>query len=114
MTHVARMQRCDISPFPSCISSHIVRAVKYDPGIHHRRSIRLPHWDYSQNGAYFVTICTHGRACLLDDATFAAIVEDAWRRVAGTGHGPGEFVVMPNHVHDSYGLRNRKLNRDRP
>jgi len=26
-----------------------------------RKHIRLPDYDYSQNGAYFVTICTHHR-----------------------------------------------------
>jgi hypothetical protein len=32
-----------------------------NPAIHHRRSIRLRNYDYSQAGAYFVTICTQGR-----------------------------------------------------
>ncbi|WKA29071.1 hypothetical protein [Bradyrhizobium roseum] len=32
--------------------------------IHHRRSLRLKGYDYSMAGAYFVTICTQGRACL--------------------------------------------------
>ncbi|MCR4417999.1 MAG: transposase, partial [Ignavibacteria bacterium] len=38
--------------------------MKYDPSKHHRRSIRLKGYDYSQAGAYFVTICTHNRQCL--------------------------------------------------
>ena len=33
--------------------------------IHHRRSIRLKAYDYSQAGAYFITICTHERQALL-------------------------------------------------
>lgn len=37
---------------------------KYDPNIHHRQSIRLKGYDYSQAGAYFITICTQNRACL--------------------------------------------------
>ncbi|HSJ58515.1 MAG TPA: transposase, partial [Anaerolineae bacterium] len=32
---------------------------------HHRRSIRLPGYDYTSSGAYFVTICIHGGACVL-------------------------------------------------
>ncbi len=32
-----------------------------------RRSIRLKDYDYSREGAYFVTICTHGRACLFGE-----------------------------------------------
>lgn len=29
-----------------------------DPASHHRRSIRLQSYDYTQPGAYFITICT--------------------------------------------------------
>ena len=36
--------------------------MKYDPQRHHRRSIRLKGYDYTWPGAYFVTICTQGRA----------------------------------------------------
>ncbi len=32
--------------------------MRYNRDIHHRRSIRLKEYDYSQSGAYFVTICT--------------------------------------------------------
>ena len=35
--------------------------MKYDPAIHHRRSIRLQGYDYSQAGAYFITLCTQNR-----------------------------------------------------
>jgi REP-associated tyrosine transposase len=34
-----------------------------------RRSIRLQGYDYSQPGAYFVTICTRDRECLFGDVT---------------------------------------------
>lgn len=33
----------------------------------HRRSIRLPGYDYATNGSYFVTICTHNRASLFGE-----------------------------------------------
>lgn len=33
--------------------------MKYNPQIHHRRSIRLKGYDYSQSGAYFITLCTY-------------------------------------------------------
>ncbi|AOY57218.1 hypothetical protein dsmv_1184 [Desulfococcus multivorans DSM 2059] len=39
--------------------------MKYNPEIHNRRSIRLKGYDYSQAGAYFMTICTQNRECLL-------------------------------------------------
>jgi len=38
--------------------------MKYDPEKHHRRSIRLRGYDYSQPGAFFITICTQNRECL--------------------------------------------------
>jgi hypothetical protein len=36
----------------------------YDPQKHHRHSIRLKGYDYTEPGAYFITICTKGRQCL--------------------------------------------------
>jgi len=41
--------------------------MKFNPAIHHHRSMRLKEYDYSQVGAYFVTIVTQGRACLFGD-----------------------------------------------
>ena len=37
--------------------------MKYNPAIHHRRSIRLKEYDYSQAGIYFVTICCKDKVC---------------------------------------------------
>lgn len=42
----------------------ILNCMKYNPDIHHRRSIRLKGYDYSQRGAYFVTVCAQNRECL--------------------------------------------------
>ena len=73
----------------------------YDPKKHRRRSIRLREYDYTQPGAYFVTICTHNRECLFNDAALADAVRMAWewlpRRFKGIRLD--EFVIMPNHVH---------------
>ena len=44
-----------------------VAIMKFDPKIHHRRSIRLKGYDYSQPGAYFVTIVTRQRECLFGE-----------------------------------------------
>ena len=38
--------------------------VKYNPDIHHRRSIRLKGYDYAQAGLYFITICCEDKICL--------------------------------------------------
>jgi len=45
---------------------------KYNPQIHHRRSIRLKGYDYAQAGLYFITICCQDRACLFGDVTVGA------------------------------------------
>jgi REP element-mobilizing transposase RayT len=74
-----------------------------------RRSIRLRGFDYSQPGAYFVTICTQGRACVLSEifegevylSRLGEIVDACWRDI------PNHFahvaldvhVVMPDHIH---------------
>jgi putative transposase len=83
--------------------------MKYDPEKHHRRSIRLKGYDYSEAGAYFVTICTYNRECLFGDIVdgemrlndAGAMVRDVWHTIPE--HFPhadiDEFVVMPNHVH---------------
>lgn len=82
---------------------------KFNPDIHHRRSIRLRHYDYASEGAYFVTICAQNRECLygevfngemvLNDA--GRVVESVW--CALPDRFPSieldAFVVMPNHFH---------------
>lgn len=80
-----------------------------DQNMHHRRSVRLQGYDYSQVGAYFVTVCTQARAFLFGDVVDGVMrVNDAGRMVeqcwlAVSNHFPhvdlDAFVVMPNHVH---------------
>ncbi|ASV76069.1 hypothetical protein THTE_3467 [Thermogutta terrifontis] len=41
--------------------------MRFDPERHHRRSIRLRGYDYTQPGAYFVTVSTQGRASLFGE-----------------------------------------------
>jgi len=57
--------------------------LKYNREIHHRRSIRLKEYDYSQAGAYFVTICTWNRECLFGDI------------VNGRGNAMGAIRELP-------------------
>ena len=83
--------------------------MKYNPDIHNRRSIRLKGHDYSQSGAYFVTICVHDRACLfgrVEDNVFepsdaGIMVETIWEEMPQHYKGMelGSLIVMPNHVH---------------
>jgi len=81
----------------------------YDPEKHHRRSIRLPYYDYTGAGAYFVTLCTGGHRSLfgriegeeMRRARPGVIADQCWRAIPT--HFPqvalDEFIVMPNHVH---------------
>jgi putative transposase len=81
----------------------------YDPNKHHRRSIRLQGYDYTQAGAYFVTICAFQRECVfgavidgvmvLNDE--GAVVQLCWDDLPNHySHVQLDaFTVMPNHVH---------------
>ncbi len=91
---------------------------KFDPQKHHRRSIRLPGYDYSQAGAYYVTIVTYQRDCLFGEIEneimilndFGKIADECWRAIPE--HFPtvelGAHVVMPNHVHGIIVIRDDK------
>lgn len=46
----------------------------YDPEKHHRRSIPLKGYDYSQPGAYFVTICSWQRQPLFERTPLRTIL----------------------------------------
>jgi putative transposase len=81
----------------------------YNPSIHHRRSIRLKGYNYSQAGLYFITICCNDRACLfgqihngimiLNDAGSTA--QQCWVKIPAHFQNIvlHEFIVMPNHIH---------------
>jgi len=75
--------------------------MEYYPTKHHRRSIRLKGYDYHNAGAYFVTICTKNRECVLDDPIVNAIIHDVWYALPSwfPTIELDEFVVMPNHTH---------------
>lgn len=83
--------------------------MRYDPQKHHRRSIRLKGYDYSQAGMYFITTCTQHREhffghieneeMILNDA--GKMVDKWWQKI------PEKFKdieldvyqIMPNHFH---------------
>ncbi len=72
-----------------------------NPTHHHRRSIRLKGYDYRSAGAYFVTLCTRQRECVLADPVVTGIITAVWWALPGwfPTLELDEFVVMPNHVH---------------
>ena len=61
-----------------------------DQKSHRRRPLRLKDYDYRQEGAYFITICTHNRKCLLAKVienegrlnNWGRVVESEWRQTA--------------------------------
>ncbi len=80
-----------------------------------RKRLRLEQYDYSTPGAYFITICTYEKRCILSDIRVGAdalggpdvaltdtgrIVE---KYVLSTDNIPGihvdKYVIMPNHIH---------------
>jgi len=81
----------------------------YDPAVHHRRSIRLRGYDYSQPGAYFVTLCTHKRKRLfgeilngemkLNNRGWKVVNHWEWLAKRYDYVSLDEFIVMPNHLH---------------
>ncbi len=83
--------------------------MKYEPKIHHRRSIRLAGYDYSRAGLYFITICTQNRLCLFGNVNNDdMILNDAGKMIAiqwldlkqrFIDVDFGEYIVMPNHFH---------------
>ena len=74
-----------------------------------RRSIRLSGYDYESDGAYFVTICTQHRSCLLGNVVVGVMnlndaghtIEKWYRKCEINFHGVrcGEYIIMPNHFH---------------
>jgi len=55
--------------------------MKYNPDIHHRRSVRLKGYDYSQAGAYFITVCVHNRECIFGKIENGKMILNDFRNI---------------------------------
>ena len=74
-----------------------------------RKALRLKHYDYSQTGGYFLTICTYnGKYLLAETIKGKMILNDAGERTKQcwfelknrfTNIELDEFVIMPNYIH---------------
>ena len=72
-----------------------------------RKPMRLTSFDYAQNSAYFLTICTENRAPVLSDAVTLALTsagECVTKVICSIGRETqgihvDNYVVMPNHIH---------------
>ncbi len=81
----------------------------YNPDIHRRTSCRLKGYDYSQAGAYFVTICTKDSERLFGEITdgrmrtnlSGEMVRKWWMELINKFKNIelGEHVITPNHLH---------------
>ncbi len=75
----------------------------------HRRSVRLEGFDYTQPGAYYVTIVTHEHQCLFGKIIeneislniLGVLAHEFWSEIPNHFHNTEviPFVVMPNHIH---------------
>ncbi len=73
------------------------------------KSTRLPDYDYSSNGAYYVTICTKNRECVLGEiingktvlSEIGKIVEYEWKQTCEIRKNVelDEYIIMPDHLH---------------
>ena len=78
-----------------------------------RKSTRLKNFDYSTKGAYFITICTHNRKCVLSRIVgaihespeiqlteYGKIVDKVINNFSnGSNVMIDRYVIMPNHIH---------------
>jgi len=85
------------------------KSVTYDPKKHHRQSIRLPGYDYSRPGLYYVTICVRNGKCILGNIKKGKMilnkagrcVNNLWLElpIRFPMIKLNAFIVMPNHIH---------------
>lgn len=86
----------------------------FNPDIHHRKSQRLPGYDYSQAGAYFITLCVRDRACRLGEirdglmylSYMGEIALQEWQNLPSRWPqlSLDAYVTMPNHIHGIFWL----------
>ena len=88
----------------------------YNPEIHHRRTIRLQEYDYSSDGLYFITICTHQHKTILGKnidgqmtlSRSGEIIEKVWNElnIKFPNIICHEYTIMPNHLHGIIQIKN--------
>ncbi|MBQ7861657.1 MAG: hypothetical protein IJ349_05595 [Clostridia bacterium] len=76
-----------------------------------RKSLRLPDFDYSLNGMYFITICTYGKRNIFgsinDEKMNLSIIGKIANEEIANANRKREahfieitkYVIMPNHIH---------------
>jgi hypothetical protein len=104
---------CNTGNSRGAVYPYPINKMKFNPQIHHRRSKRLKGYDYSQAGAYFITICCADRKCsfgkiekdemILNE--FGTIACNEWNRLPErfSNFELDIFQIMPNHMHGIMG-----------
>ena len=91
-----------------------------------RKQIRLKDFDYSQDGVYFITICTEGRKNILSTIDINQDLETAKTKLTPIGLVAEQelfalcekypniaidtYIIMPNHIHILISILNEKEN----
>lgn len=80
-----------------------------NPKKHHRRSIRLPGYDYTSEGWYFITICVQDKECVFGEIVennmilniIGKIIDYHWRKLPKHFKNIelDPYQIMPNHFH---------------
>ena len=91
-----------------------------------RKSMRLKNYNYSENGAYYVTICTKNRRCLFSKVvgsihestakiklkTYGRIVDEIINTLSNRFDiNIDNYVIMPNHIHMIISIKNSSIKR---
>jgi len=93
--------------------------MQYNPKIHNRKSMRFNGYDYSQEGAYFITICCKDRECLFGEIKNREMILNAngiiayneWLQTTKIRSNVelDVFVIMPNHIHGIVIINNHAI-----
>ncbi len=83
--------------------------MQHQTNFKNRKKIRLPDYNYSSCGGYFVTICTKNKRYLFGDiidgcielSKIGIIIKDCWLNIPKHFEEVllDEYVIMPNHIH---------------
>lgn len=95
----------------------------YIPAVHNRHSIRLPGYDYTEPGAYFLTILTHKKENLFGRvikgvvqlSPIGEIVQEQWEKLPSHFSNVllDAYVIMPNHIHGILVITERTARKDK-
>ena len=81
------------------------------------QSNRMPKWDYSRNGYYYITMVINNRNCILGNikngkmvfSDFGEIINDEWNISFKIRQELflDEYIIMPNHLHAIIIIKNK-------